>query len=221
MRLLVTEVTEMHGGNYCVAAWCPKTQNMVRPLPNGANWTQALLQAHGVSPGATISVIKGAQHQSSYPHRTEDTVVDAAQIANLQPGPINWFGAHAPPVAANVDAAFGGVVQHNSAWNGVCQGVYVPINAQCPSLGAVAVAQGDLQFVEEFKKLKAILSDETETYKLAVSSTKLKEAWRQGGLAAVKAALPKTSRYHVRLGLARAFGNPADKCYIMVNGVHG
>jgi hypothetical protein len=175
MRLLITEVTEMHGGNYCVAGWRAKTSSMVRPLPNGSNWTQALLNSYGVIPGATITVVAtGQQHQSSFPHRTEDTIVDAEQIANVQPGPVNWFGPAAPAVAPNVAAAFGGLVQHNSIWNGTLQGVHVPIDTNCPSLGAVSIPRANLGFVEEFDKLKATLSDGVAIYKLPVSSVSLK-----------------------------------------------
>lgn len=221
MKLLITEVTEMHGGNFCVATWRPKTQSMVRPLPNGANWTQAQMQVHGIVPGATIRVVAGPQHQSSYPHQTEDTVIDAGQISNVQPGPINWFGANAPPVAPSVADAFSGFAQHNSVWNGALQGVHVPIGAQCSSLGAVAVAKASLAFVVEFQKLKATINDGTGIYKLPVSSAKLKGAFRQGGLAAVNGALPNSNRFHIRLGLARAWANEPNKCYMMVNGVHG
>jgi len=222
MKLLITEVTEMHGGNYCVAGWRADTQSMIRPLPNGSNWTQALLNASGVVPGALISItVTGQQHQGSFPHRTEDTIIDAGQIANVQPGPINWFGPAAPAVASNVSNAFSGLVRHNSVWNAILQGVHVPINANCPSLGGVSIPRASLGFVVEFDKLKATLNDGSATYKLPVSSASLKEAWRQGGVAAVTGALPQVKRLHVRLGLARAFGNPADKCYMMINGVHG
>ena len=78
-----------------------------------------------------------------------------------------------------------------------------------------------MQFVVEFDKLKAVLNDGNAPFKLAVSSVALKTAWRQGGLAAVQQALPVTQQFHIRLGLARAFDNPPEKCYLMVNGIHG
>ena len=49
----------------------------------------------------------------------------------------------------------------------------------------------------------------------------LKTAWRHGGIEAVKKALPRSHLLHIRVGLARPFGQPPDKCYVMVNGVHG
>ena len=89
------------------------------------------------------------------------------------------------------------------------------------TLAAVDLARGSVQFVKDFDKLKALLDDGEARYKVAVSSRTLKAAWRQGGVHAVYQALPTSPRFHVRPGLARAFGQPAEKCYLMVNGVHG
>lgn len=194
---------------------------MVRPLPNGANWTQALLGQHGVQPGATLAFqVLPVRHGGTFPHSTEDVVVDAARIALIDQGPLPWFGAGAPNVSPSIAAGFGGAAEHNSVWNGVFQGVFVAPNANVASLCAVSINRGDLDFVEEFEKLKAIVYDGHHRYKLPVSCLKLKSAWRGQGIAAVRAAIPATARLHVRLGLARGFGVP-PKCYMMLNGVHG
>lgn len=222
MRLIITDVTEMHGGNFCVAGWDAQAQRMVRPLPNGANWTAGLLQQHGVVPGASIDVVPtGMQHSSTFPHRTEDTPINRAAVQHVNAGPINWFAAGAPLTNGTLSEAFAGHIAHNSIWNDVGQGVYVPVGTQVGSLAAVRLPRNAVQFVEEFGKLKAVLDDGSARYKLAVSSVALKSAWRQGGLAAVQPALPATQQFHIRLGLARAFDNPPVKCYLMVNGIHG
>ena len=220
MRLLITEVTEMHGGNFCVAGWRAATQTMVRPLPNGANWTQGLLNQHGVAPGATLDIqASGASPNGAYPHLTEDTPVALASITTVAAGPASWIGPGAPLVAASIEDAFQGSVQFNSIWHGVRQGVSVLVGAQTRSLWAVSVPRVNLTFLEEFNKLKVSLDDGLATFKLAVSSKAIRDAWRKGGLAGVASALPGHGQVHVRLGLARAFGSPADKCYMMVNGV--
>ena len=222
MQLVITDVTEMHGGNYCVAGWNGQTHRMARPLPNGANWTAGLLQRHCIVPGASIKVTPtGQQQPSAFPHHTEDTLVDQATIHHVNGGPINWFAAGAPSTCGTVSGAFSGHIVHNSIWNNVLQGVYVPVGTQIGSLAAVRLPRTAVQFVEEFGKLKAVLNDGNARYKLAVSSLVLKTAWRQAGLVAVQQALPVTPQFHIRLGLARAFGNPPDKCYLMVNGIHG
>jgi hypothetical protein len=54
MDLLITDVTEMGGGTYCVAGWDVSEKRMARPLPNGSNWSLALLEQHGVVAGKLI-----------------------------------------------------------------------------------------------------------------------------------------------------------------------
>jgi hypothetical protein len=99
------------------------------------------------------------------------------------------------------------------------QGVYVAAGTRSRSLVGIRIDRTRVSFSEDFGKLKAVLHDGTARYKLAVSSRLLKEAWRQGGLLAIRGALPDRNHYCVRVGLARPFGNPPDKCYLMINGV--
>jgi hypothetical protein len=221
MNILITDVTEMGGGNYCVAGWCAATQSMVRPLPNGANWSTALLHAKGIAPGVTVDVQpNGNPGTGVYPHTTEDTPIDPASVQIVNPGPPNWFGAGAPPTAATVQDAFQNSIQHNSQWNGLLQGVHVLSGTQTRSLWAVRVARNRLDFFDDFDKLKVELDDGDARYSLSVSARALKEAYRQGGVAAAEAAVPNPGQLHVRLGLARAWHSHPNKCFLMVNGVY-
>jgi hypothetical protein len=146
-RLLITDVTEMHNGNFCVAGWDIDHSGMVRPLPNGANWTAALISQHAIVPGAVINVeFSEVQHNSNYPHLTEDRHINSATTVNLNAAAPNWFAYNAPPVAASIAAAFGGNVQHNSTWNGRLQGVFVPSGTQFGSLAAVALPRANIVF---------------------------------------------------------------------------
>jgi hypothetical protein len=217
MDILITDVTEMHSGNYCVAGWNAAENRMIRPLPNGANWTAPLLAQHQVVPGTVIRVTGLTVPGSAFPHRTEDTAVSAIEFRSS--GFANWVGLGAPTISNTINAGFGWGIAFNSEWNGARQGVYIPAGTQCASLVAVRVPQNAISFVEEFDKLKANINDGNAIYKLAVSSRVLKEAWRGGGIAALHAAVPSRNLLHVRVGLARPFGVPADKCYLMVNGV--
>ena len=211
----------MHHANYCVAGWCATTGQMVRPLPNGANWTAQLLAAKRITPGATVEITASrAQPIGVYPHLTEDLPIDPATINLVSPGPATWFGANAPPTEATLSEAFENHIQHNSVWNGNRQGVHVQSGTRCRSLWAIRAARDAVTFVEDFNKLKAKLDDGAASYKLAVSSEVLKDAWRQGGTQAVNQLIPAATRLHVRVGLARAFGATADKCYVMINGVN-
>jgi hypothetical protein len=219
--LTIIEVTEMGSGVYCVAGWSATDARMVRPLPNGANWTMELLTQIGVVPGAIIRVEgSGKQSNSAYPHRTEDFPVDRPNIGLLSHGPGVWFGRQAPPLSETLAGAFEGNVRRNSVWNGCLQGVHVLAGAKTRSLWAVKCNRRDLSFIEEFDKLKCRLYDGNATYKLPVSSRLLKEAWRRGGLTTLTGTLPNGGMLHVRVGLARAFENQPEKCYIMVNDIH-
>jgi hypothetical protein len=105
MDILITDVTEMHVGNYSVAGRDATDRRMIRPLPGGSNWTGHLLAVHGVQ-GATIRVVTtGSQPNGVSPHRTEDTQVDAAKIGLVRVGPSPWFGVNAPPVSESLAVA--------------------------------------------------------------------------------------------------------------------
>lgn len=218
MRLLITEVTEMSHGNYCVAGWDQKNGRMMRPLPDGNNWTSQQLTEFALTPGAFLDVaLSQVSHSSSYPHRTEDTPI--AQITRVDSNPFDWRSSVCPPISADVQSAFDGKVSHNSEWNGIYQGVYVLVGTQVNSLVALSLPRTSLTFIEEFSKLKVILNDGAACYKLPVSSAALKSAWRRGGVDEVIASLPQAQRFHIRIGLARAFDDAPQQCYMMLNGV--
>lgn len=218
MRLLITDVTEMSGDNYCVAGWNAAASRMIRPLPNGSNWSSVLLGQHGIIPGTTIEALPRGAANGIFPHRTEDTAVDPASIQPVGRVFSDWLGSSAPQVATDLNTGFDGHLQWNSVWNGVRQGVHTLPRVQCSSLVAVRVPRANLSFSEAFGKLKATLNDGVASYQLTVSSKMLKEAWRTGGLPAVNRALPTRNEFHIRVGLARPYDTP-PKCYAMLNGV--
>jgi hypothetical protein len=221
MDLLVTDLTEMHAGHYCVAGWCAARNRMVRPLPNGAHWTLPMLDTNRIRPGATIRVAPNASPASgAYPHRTEDTRVILASLQSLSLGPAAWFGPGAPPTASTLQEAFEGHLACNGHWRDSLTGAHVPQGTRARSLWALDVAVGSLRFIETFNKLTVTLDDGDQRYRLPVSSRALREVWRDGGLAALAQTLPAEGPLHVRVGLARPFGDSPDKCYVMLNGVH-
>lgn len=217
-HLLITDVTEMGGGNYCVAGWDIAAKRMVRPLPNGGNWAGALRAQHGIVAGKLIRVVPQGTSNGIYPHRTEDTPIDPASISASNSVFSDWLGESAPQVATDLDTAFAGNLQWNKEWDGVKQGVHTLPGVQCSSLVAVRIPRSNLSFSQPFDKLKAMLDDGSDCYELAVSSKVLKEAWRAGGVAGVDDALPARDEFHIRVGLARPFQNP-PRCYAMLNGV--
>jgi hypothetical protein len=218
MEILVTDVTEMSGNNYCVAGWDATNQRMVRPLPGGGHWPQALIANYGIQPGTMLKAQPMGTATGAFPHLTEDTPIDTTSISTSQSSP-NWVGKGAPDVSANISAAFSNSLQWNKVFRGVHQGVYVPTGTQCSSLAAVNVGKANISFAQPFGKLVAILDDGTASYQLSVSSHIYKKRWREGGVANAASLLPNRSTFHVRVGLARDFEGQPNRCYLMVNGI--
>jgi len=218
MEILVTDVTEMSGSNYCVAGWDATNKRMVRPLPGGGHWPQALIAKHGIQPGTVLKAIPMGAATGAFPHLTEDTPIDPASIATTQSSP-DWVSATAPEVSPSISGAFSNSLQWNKVFRGVHQGVYVPTGTQCSSLAAVKVRKADISFSQPFGKLVAILDDGAASYQLSVSSHIYKKGWRDGGVAKATSLLPNRAKFHVRVGLARDFEGQPNRCYLMVNGI--
>jgi hypothetical protein len=218
MEVLITDVTVMHGGNYCVAGWSPNDAKMVRPLPSGHHWNAALLTKHNIVPGSLIDVQPSGKPNGGFPHRTEDTPIDPERIDLVAAGFADWTGPRAPPTSSTIMEGFSGNLLWNSVWQNIRQGVYVSERKQCASLAAIVVDRRWIALREDFGKLKAVVSDGQDQYKVAVSSRVLREAWEQGGLGAAEAALPVREQLHVRVSLARAYQGEPVKCYMMLNG---
>lgn len=219
MYILITDLTLMReGGNLCLAGWNFEDQRMVRPLPNGQHWHPKFVDALGLSPGMTIRVQPFGGSSRDYPHRTEDQPIDPNVISVVRQGFSDWVGAAGPQSHPSISAAFSGNVLHNSQFRGVAQGVYVTPRIQCPSLAGVDIHRGGVRLLEAFEKLKAEIDDGASKRLLTVTSKRLRDAWSTGGLEAAAQELPRREIFHVRLGLAHAFGDP-PKCYMMLNGV--
>jgi hypothetical protein len=147
MEILITDVTEMGGDNFCVAGWDTTNKRMVRPLPGGGNWPQALVGKHKIQPGTVLTAESTGSANGAFPDRTEDNPIDPASITTIQSSP-NWVGADAPDVSTNVGDAFSNNLQWNKIFRGVHQGVYIPTNTPCGSLAAVRVDKSSINFVE-------------------------------------------------------------------------
>jgi hypothetical protein len=142
LRLLITEVTEIHRGVYCVAAWDVGGRRMVRPLLDGINWTREQIDEYCVVPGARIAVLPNRiRPRGHYPHHTEDLPVDPAPVELLADAPTDWSASDAPPAAATLSAAFGGQLRHTHAWHGHRRGAFVPAGTPVNSLHGVRLSR--------------------------------------------------------------------------------
>ena len=225
MRLLMTDITEMHQGNYCVAGWNAATGRMVRPLPNGSNWTTQMLATHGIRGGATIQFSPiVANLNGTFPHRTEDTAINPAAIAAVKAVRPGWLTAAAPPMALSLDAAFQGHIETTGEWNGALKGAFVAEGAQIGSLAAVRVERDNFEFFEGnfngTKSLRAYLTDGDGCYSLPVVARNFRESYRAEGVDQLNDSLPAAGDLHVRVGLARAWAGQPGKCTAMINGLY-
>ncbi|HUB16008.1 MAG TPA: hypothetical protein VMB34_28940 [Acetobacteraceae bacterium] len=220
LRLRITEVTDIHPGTYCVAAWDAVGRRMVRPLPDGIHWPRALIETHRVAPGATIAVApNGIRPRGDYPHRTEDLPIDVAAIEHLGSESVDWLAPDAPFAATTVNEAFGGHIRDTSLWRGHRRGAHVLAGTRTCSLHGLRAPSHRLTFVEAEDRPRALLQDAEARYTLPVTCRRLRAIWQQAGIAAMRRALPSGTDLHIRLGLARGFGEHCDKCYVMLNGV--
>ena len=162
----------------------------------------------------------GRTHRSELPHAREDCEVIAASIKNTGSEFKNWLGRDAPHREGTLAGAFKAPIHHNSIWNGVRQSAHIIGGTDCRSLWGLETTSDRLRFVEHFGKLKAVISDVTGRYQLAVAGLDLKRYYKNNGLIAMNNRLLTPRRLHLRLGLARPFEQQENKCYCLLNDVH-
>jgi len=153
-----------------------RIKRMVRPLPGGGHWPQALIAKHRIQPGTVLKAIAMGAATGAFPHLTEDTPIDLASIGTTQSTP-DWVGTTAPEVSPSISGAFSNSLQWNKVFRGVHQGVYVPTGTQCSSLAAVRVGRANISFSQPFGKLVAIL----DMAQQAISSPYLAISTRRDG----------------------------------------
>lgn len=223
VAILVTDVTEMRAGNFCVAGWDSAGRRMVRPLPDGANWTSSLLTANSVLPGSAVAVEPtGASSSGSFPHKTEDLIVNRSKIKTMPAVAVNWFGAQAPPTSPSLDSAYESHLQSTGSWNNVLKGVHLPDGTRTFSLVALRLSAESLQFITndfDASKLRVILTDDNASYNLPVVGHELLHTFRNSGVTAVQNHVKQATELHVRIGLARAWDGQPGRCFAMLNGV--
>jgi hypothetical protein len=174
--VLITELTRMHGGHYCVAGWNVHRDRIVRPLaplggPSGGHW---VLQ-DGRLPlqvGDLIHCQPVGGKQGTPPHSTEDFLL------RLSPAPLAHFNAGQmfdllqPTVDASVQDIFG---------QRLVQDKYLPDGALTRSLGAICVPRREMSFHHGYKERLRIEVQDSEgvVYDIPVTC----EALRTGGCA--------------------------------------
>lgn len=226
--VLISEVTRMSRGNYCVAGWDIHAERMVRPLqPSGANWR--LGNARDVfSVGHLLNCVASGRRNTAYPHATEDLLLSKT------PSVLEKFD-ESTTYELLLDKAFESIQQLFG--RPLLEDKYLPDGTQCPSLGGVRVACSRVNFIEDgFGKLRLVLQDaDNISYRLAVTSEELRRIFSASdanaepffGVAEANEWLSVNSpdsEIILRVGLARGWAgtdgawNPR-RCYAQLNGI--
>jgi len=217
-KIIVTDITDYGADLHCVAGWDLLGKQMVRPEPAPRQfWPQRFVGADQVFwPGSVVEFEGDAPKDQTYPHATEDVVVQLGSLNRTHVIDLPTLpAAVAGSVAPNIEKLFAGQLRRNG-WKG-----YVPLGSKCNSLGGIELKRADLEFREDQwqddpPKLRAIVSK----VNLSVTSTVLRAAFSSGGVEEVERLLPNQGTVHVRIGLARPFGDYPNECFLQVNGVY-
>jgi len=225
--VLVTEVTRMSKGTYCVAGLALATGKMLRPLQaNGNNWSLGKDRSvFGV--GHVIACRPTGQSGTVKPHSLEDTPLKATpslleELTEDQTYKL-LIGSTAPSVAAG----FGVELEDNK---------YVIAETNCPSLVGIRAERRSMRFHESYGKLRLSLDDtDGEYYDAKVTCDTLQHVFSPGdesaephfGAAEANEWLEVNDdddELIIRIGLARPWDGPQKswdpkRCYLQVNGI--
>lgn len=229
-KILVTDVTEF-GELFCVAGWDLLSGRMVRPEPPGTSanavagrfWTAEHVGADKVFSVGNVVTCQGvnAPKGFSYPHATEDVVLDAGSMINVVSR--ETLAATAGMVAGSVSQTLAAVYDGGLARraNGKA---YVSKDHNGRSLGAIEIASDALQFHEnrykpDKPKLRSWVTVGGISYDIPVTAVAAHQRWRKDGLAALTADAANAGRIHLRMGLARPWSAQPDECFVQINGI--
>lgn len=217
VRIIVSDVTYMHGDAICVAGWSETDQRMIRPLQSaGQHWPKEMAGQDRFWPGNVIEFAPSDKRNSrGLPHRNEDTIVRGMPRVIDQIEAWELADRLQPSESPSVHALFRNHLQSDR---------WVEAGRDCPSLGAVCVATRHVSIFSDYGKPRCRFSDAVgAAFEFAVSSKIVRDAWDEGGAERV-AALYETAPYvHLRIGLASPWNKdgewPEQRAYAMVNGL--
>lgn len=228
INVLISEVTRMSLGNYCVAGLNLDTNKMVRPLQkSGANW--ALGADRSVfNVGHILECRPTGERGPAMPHATEDTRLYGVPTVVNQLSEDQTYSSLLGSTSLTVVEAIGQRLSENK---------YVEENAKCRSLGGVRAQRKKLKFYcNSFGKLRLLLADTDGTdYDLPVTCDWLQhffspsdeDAEPHFGTDEANEWLDvnhSTDELIIRVGLARPWDgkgkawNPR-RCYLQANGI--
>ena len=226
--VLVTEVTRMTRGYYCVAGWDVLNSRMVRPLQSsGENWRlDADRSVFRI--GALLDCSPSGQRSAAYPHATEDLLLTRT------PSPLeHWdesttYAFLLPSTGRSIRELFGRPLTDDK---------FLADGTVCASLGGVRIRRDRTAFERDaFGKLRFRIHDSDGVhYGFPVTCDWLLHLFSPGdgdsepffGVAEANEWLSVTdpeTEIVLRIGLARGWTGPDGtwrprRCYVQLNGV--
>lgn len=228
MPVLISEVTRMTMGNYCIAGWDIHGARMVRLLrSSGANWKLGIDRSI-FSVGHLVNCSPSGKHNTVLPHANEDfPIIVYPDLLEIFDEPTT-YGILLNKTVTSIRQLFGCALIDDK---------YVPEGTNCPSLGGVRTRRRRASFVEDgFGKLRLQLQDADDvSYRLAVTCDTLRHLFSRSdedaephfGVAEANEWLcvnPPNVEIILRIGLARGWSGKEDnwnppRCYAQLNGI--
>lgn len=227
--VLITEVTRMKGGCFCVAGWDLRQARMVRPMPpRGKNW-HLYERRVPFTPGQVVNCRLGKPRAAEkiLPHCNEDFFVAERPWVMQQLTEPQLHAALLKTVTSDLTAVFGAEL--------IEQRYLIEVTGQ-RSLGAIAVRRKKIFFFHDQGRLRLHFIDHKEHgHDLAVTGDKLLHYFSPGGEEWDLHLDDKQANEWLelndpeatlilRIGLARGWKGPEDdwnpkRCYAQLNGI--
>jgi hypothetical protein len=220
-RLLITEITE-YGDLRCVAGWDLDRRQMIRPEPRPAAFWPSRDTGVGkpFHPGNIVCLSASRPvPPTKYPHYNEDHVVEGEVQLERTLGAAEFSAELSRIETLALDAAFGPPVEFSNSK------AYIRTGTNHPSLLGLRVARPAIQFFDsvDFKgrrRPRCVLTAGGRGVDLSITAVDIRELFRSKGIDAVRNAFDNARDLHIRLGLARGFGQYPERCYMQVNGIY-
>jgi hypothetical protein len=224
---VVTEVTRMSRGLYCVAGMNLHDRKMMRPLmADGSNWHLGS-KRDVFHPGHVIRCVPTGVRAAVMPHATEDTRLSRLPEFLLELSESELYALLLPTAKDSIALAIGAQPIDNK---------YVEEGTKCRSLGGVSVVRDQIRFSFDWGKLRLALTDsDGADYDLKVTSDWLQhvfspsdeEAEPHFGVDEANEWLDvntETDKIILRVGLARPWDGRENnwsplRCYLQLNGI--
>ena len=214
MEVVITDVTNMSKGFYCVAGWSQNEQRMIRPLNDifgHQHWSDDLVHKDLLHPGNQIEICPSIKvSQRKLPHRIEDTYLRGRPtlIKKLDFKELTTIVSDS--VYPSLTQLFGEELVDQK---------YIHAGCGLRSLGGLVVSPKNVSFEKKYGNYYCkFLDNDKTTYTFKITSKFIND----NGLSEL---LVSKTDLHIRIGLANPWNGPVgqdwypSRCYAMVNGI--